>query len=218
MSLVYDIFTTILQFADIHTAYQLSYVDKTLHQLSFKIKPEISIIYKYKHIYNPNIKSDVLNEFLNDISGNDDEYLKLIQKTFGSLLNNTKQIIYLTGGGNGKSTFMYLINKIFNLERGYVAAEIQDLLYEPGKIFLIPEDDNINNMHDTSKIQNTTIFINNMEFVDDHVTTIKFKTQYYTMHGNNHVYPLLKKRDLNMIEKFDDTVISAFFNFLLDGI
>lgn len=221
MSLIYDIFTNILQFTDIHTTYQLSYVDNKLKYICYKIKPHLSIIDKYKRIYKPYIQSNVLNEFLNDLSGNDNEYMKLIQTTIGKLLSG-KQIILLNGSCNGKLTFIHLMKKTFDLQNVCLTENIK---YYPGKILILQEPATINSIPDTISIKNNAILMYNDENMDkilierleknNTVTTITFKTRYVRYR----IIDKLNRKDMDwhIKDKFDNTVIYAFFNFLLAG-
>jgi hypothetical protein len=222
MYLIYDIFTNILKFTDIHTEYQLCFVDKTLYRMCSKIHHLIPIIHNYSHVYRPYVQSDILDGFLNDLSGNDDQYLSLIQTTFGSLLNE-KRIILLTGSHNGKSTFMYLIKRIFDVDK-INDIEIEYTEYESGKIVLIDAVENLYLLPDRIYLKNSTILINWLTYLDDrlfidrvkrdnHVITIQFKTRYISW-GNNLGY---KSIIWNMSTLFDNKAVSAFFNFLLDG-
>lgn len=229
MYLIYDIFTTILQFTDIHTTYQLCFVDKTLYQLCSKVHHLIPIIYNCNHIYNPYIHSDILDGFLNDISGNNIEYLKFIQHTFSSLLTNEKRIILLTGINNGKSTFMYLIERIFYLHKINDINKIKDVPYEPGKILLMDEHETLYLLPQSIEIKNSAILINNLTSLidkrvinlvkkDNDVITIEFQTLYVNYITNNNHHKYIKYSIWHMIALFDNKSVSAFFNFLLEGI
>lgn len=217
MYLIDDIFTNILQFTDVHTTYQLCFVDKNLYHKCYKIHHLIPIIHKYKHFYNPYIKSDILDIFLNDISGNDKQYLELIQTTFGKLLYS-KQYIYLSGFGNGKSTFMYLMNNFIHSKYGKE--------FMPGKVTIIKDVYNFPfNKPITEK--NSIILMDDISFTDDspYIKALKkdnplicicFKTQYVAYVRDTY-YKNKKTADRKFIKKIDDNTISAFFNFLLEG-
>lgn len=114
MILPYDVYNHIIDHADFNTLINLCYIDKQIRILCLK-KPFTKILlqFKFNQYYNPDIKSYLLDSFLNDLSGNNQLVLRDIQLTFGSFLtgrNILNKVIVLTG--NMKKTFLSLLHKV----------------------------------------------------------------------------------------------------------
>lgn len=113
----HDVFNDMIKHADIKTLWQLSNTDKTIKQICMD-NPFYKVLLKFSTnpYFNLDAKSTVLDNFLNDLVGNDIEMLKRLQTSFGACLmgkNISNQIIVLDGFSNGKSTFLELIGKLF---------------------------------------------------------------------------------------------------------
>lgn len=113
----YYTFNNIITYSDMKTLICLYNTNSVIRNLCNKSRFMKVLLEFNKNIYfNPNIKSTTLNDFLNDLSGNDPNYLLLIQNTFGACLygkNIKNHIILLEGKCNGKSTFLLLLRKLF---------------------------------------------------------------------------------------------------------
>jgi len=134
MYLPYDIFNHFIDITlnnDFNTLINLCYVDKEIEKMCL-LRPFTKVLlqFKFNEFYNPTIKSEILTEFLNDISGNDVEFLKEIQLVFGSCLtgkNLMNKAILLQGNCNGKSTFLILLRKILGSLYQAVRPGVSDL-------------------------------------------------------------------------------------------
>ena len=104
-----------------------------------------------------------------------------------------------------------------------MTENIKNIKYYPGKILIVDEPSTI---PDTIIIKNSALFIKNdinmnkilIERLEKNnpVTSITFKTRYVLYIHNNE--PNCKPMDSDFYKTFDNTVISAFFNFLLEGL
>lgn len=226
----YDIFNDIIKFSDMHTLWQLYNTDKIIRQLCLN-DPfcKILVSFNTNPYFNLNATSAILNDFLNDLVGNELETLKL---SFGELLiKNRGKIIMLTGSSNGKSTFLYLIKILLNniFKNGCLSLPIT--YYKSGYILSISETTyEINNTCEKLKLLSkgfNIIYTNNditdvidisttlkADLLDKNLSICGFKTKYLNMpYQANH-----KVRVPQMIDLLTNkNVLSALLNFLLEG-
>lgn len=126
----------------LNTLINLCYIDKQIRILCLK-KPFTKILFQFKfnRYYNPDIKSYLLDSFLNDLSGNNQLVLRDIQLTFGSFLtgrNILNKVIVLTG--NRKRTFLLLLHKILGNTMIHISQSGKYKVYKSASVLRIGEN------------------------------------------------------------------------------
>lgn len=209
MSILYDNFNEIIKFADISVQLNLYFVNSTIRKLLPMLNDTlVDALFTFcrNPYYNPNAKSALLNNFLNDLTGYDDYMLKDLQRTFGLILTKQHQIIQLTGSSNGKSTFMFLLRKVFGV------LYIRMLLGSFNKnAYIIEIPDYRDQDKFKIKLSQSTIIIPTNKPLYGQIKTFQFKTEY-----TNFPQPHQKLRQ-NMEGLNNPEVFSSFLNFLLEG-
>ena len=118
MILPYDIFNHIITHVNVKTLWHLSYTNKTIrnicnHYPFYKVLSKVS----NNKYFNLNVKSDILDQFLNNITDGDKDLLKELQCTFGIYLSDDEKlnsIVYLYGNYYNINTIMCMIIEIFD--------------------------------------------------------------------------------------------------------
>lgn len=245
MMLPYDIFNHIIDQADFNTLINLCYVDKKIRQMCLQ-RPFTKILLKFKfnEFYNPEAKSQALDSFLNDISGNDEVFLREIQLIFGSFLSHNilNKIVCLSGWCNGRSTFLSLLRKILgDLYRAIPGKNINTSYIKHAKVLYIDESelceetipilkrllgkdgiyDKYNNIQPNYNIDYNIVITDNTNFtvkLGDRVQRLNFKTRYVANAiYNNDIGCKIMDRHLTDRLRNDRDVLSAFLTFLLIG-
>ena len=114
--LPYDIFNYIIINSDIQTVWQLYQTDKTIKQLCNTPFCKVLVKFSSHEFFNLDAKSDLLDNFLNDITFNDKVLLRRLQLALGSCLVGdnilNKVIVFIGNGDNGKSTLLSILSRL----------------------------------------------------------------------------------------------------------
>jgi len=210
MFLSYDIFTNVIVFSDKKTIFNLYRTDKKLRDLCLNDEfGKVLIKMSDKPYFNLDTKSDLLDNFLNDMT-NAEMFNKLQLKLATSLIEkliiieiysirdnlndiqfdqiNTENKNLFSGFTNGKATLIMLLRKL-NLKIDYYRENISS-----------DNKDQLYHLMSGNNIECKCIFKNS-----SHSVEIKF---------NNNFKLEERTRDLLLS---DQNVLSSLLNFLLDG-
>lgn len=205
MLLPYDIFSNIIPFSDMKTIFNLYHTDKKLRELCLNDKfGKVLIRTSFHPYFNLNSKSNLLNQFLNDIC--DTEMLNKLQSKLASSLINKLTIIIINsiednvtdiqsdqfttnkmllhGSYNGKTTLIQLLRKLD------IYIDVWQEENDDSKLFNIKKG----NIISYKCIIKT----------DNPMTKFKFKN-------------FVMIEDMIDLLWFDQDVLSSLLNFLLDG-
>jgi hypothetical protein len=206
MLLPYDIFTNIIPFSDMKTIFNLYHTDRKLRELCLNDKfGNILIKTSNNKYFNLDVKSELLDKFLNDITNA--EMLNKLQLKLATSLTNRLAIIVINsieddvkdiqsneiyenkiilyGFNNGKSTLVDLLRKLnLKINRYYEEDDGDKLIH----------------MDTGNTIDYKYIFKSNSP-------AVKFKF-------NNNFKHIVDMRNLL---RSDKNVLSSLLNFLLDG-
>ena len=98
-----------------------------------KFSPDLILINKIKHNYNPNAYSEIVDKTLNKLACNDPEIRSLLEECIGYCFYRTNELgkaFVLTGlKSNGKSTFLDMIKNVLSTDN-VSALDIQDFKNE----------------------------------------------------------------------------------------
>ena len=238
MMLPYDIFNHFIDHADFNTLINLCYVDKKIRQMCLQ-RPFTKVLlqFKFNEFYNPEVKSEVLDSFLNNISGNDEVFLREIQLIFGSFLSHNilNKIVCLSGWCNGRTTFLSLLRKILGDLYRHIPGKIVRIDYiKHAKVLYIDESElceetipilkrllGKDNIQTTYNIDYNIVITDHVKFnekLGDRAQILKFKTRYVpNAIYNNDIGCKIMDRHLTDRLRNDRDVLSAFLTFLLIG-
>lgn len=236
MLLPHDVFNDIIKFSDMKTLLKLYGTNHTIHQLVLN-HPFSKVLLKFKTnpYFNLDATSTLLNDFLNDLVGNDIEMLKRLQTSFGACLigkNISKQIIVLDGICNGKYTFRRLLQRLLGdlYVAGYLTANGNECKYYNDAYMVHFFDtstwhtfnfkEKLKFLSDEPKFTTMiTTDINNIQDLNDvpytkRLNIFKFKSIYVDQPHNINE----KLRIPAMLRQLDHpSILSALLNFLLQG-
>lgn len=240
MMLPYDIFNHFIDHADFNTLINLCYVDKKIRQMCLQ-RPFTKVLlqFKFNEFYNPEVKSEVLDSFLNDISGNDEVFLREIQLIFGSFLSHNilNKIVCLSGWCNGRTTFLSLLRKILgDLYRAIPGKNVCIDYIKHAKVLYIDESalceetipilkrllgkDDIYDKYNNIQPNYNIVITDHVKFnekLGDRAQILKFKTRYVPNAIYNDIGCKIMDRQLIDNLRNDRDVLSAFLTFLLIG-
>ena len=219
MLLPYDLFYKIIKHTDLKTILQLYHVDQSIRHICLS-DPFTAILVKFSDnkYFNLDACSQRLISFLNDITGNDVNMLKKLQHSFGSWLsNNVKNIIVLEGSMNGKSTFLRLLGRLFDIN--YVCTSISPYYkkYDNLDLVEIPvyKNSDLYDLYDIpEQLLNFNIYqINfNIIIVHNNPITLKHDCTIFKFKSDYVYIPFMYDQLL-----LDTNTLPAFLNFLLQG-
>jgi len=219
MKIPYDVFNDIINVSDCSTIINLYYTDKTIKNLCLK-HPFAKVLLNFSKnpYFDLNAKSDILDDFLNNLSGNDKDMLRDIQLTFGSCLSGKNILgknIVLYGYNNGKTTFVKLIREIFG--KFYLCAPTCEYIEKFRKneyiVNLRDPYGEVNNLMPNDKY---TIILEDCPiiYVNSQFKHIMFRTCYVS----NPINLYHKKQNFYMVDiLLQPKNLSSLLNFLLIG-
>lgn len=231
----YDVFNHIIHYATYDVLMNLYFVNKIIRKLCNEPFCKVLLEFRKNQYFNEDATSDRLNDFLNDITGNDPEMLKDLQLAFGAtLMGSGKQVIVLNGYSNGKSTFVSLINQVLGYR--YAMSSFDDFhpkyytnayiihCVEPNQpvdkwiLKRLSGGDSFYGVDDYNKCT-LLITANQFDIPDDRIMKNRLKKftfrKIYT--NNGHVKPNKKQRIVNMRGQFMHRDLQALLTFLLEG-
>lgn len=228
MLLPHDVFNDIIIHTDIQSFIQLYHTDQTIKQLCINYLFDKLLAFNNHPHFNPNVTSPLLNDFLNDLVGNDVDMLKRLQLSFGACLLDkkfNKKIIVLCGSSNGKWTFTRLLSLLLGHRFKY--GSLRDTgLYKDAYIVNITEETSyennvlpILNQLDQENTFNIIYSHNKLILQDDNIFNKKLNIfNFKTVYVNNPVNINEKLRKPTMLSQLDNpSTLSALLNFLLQG-
>ena len=178
-------------------------------------------------VYDQEAKSELFESFLNDFTSNRPDVKNTLQEFFGTALTGnrwtTHPCLWLHGqGDNGKSTFINLMNYIFNHFACFLNKNFTNELLEHKWLGIIEDDIDDENI-------NHIINAENMSYINVLWKTITFKNNCHLVLITNHQInmndkmieiPCLWKgeKDVHLLEKLSQPdVLSAVLNWLIEG-
>ena len=227
----HDVFNDIIKFSDIKTLWQLYNTDQTIKQLCLN-NPFVKVLVEYSRnpYFNLGITSTILDNFLNDLVGNDVEMLKRLQLSFGACLikgNINKKIIILEGSSNGKSTFLALLRILMGCLYVTGSLHLPTKYYKDVHIVSISEDSQnanvvpiLNQLCDEDKFtiyahNANTLTLQNKPNFNNRLNIFEFKTIYVNRPNGNGKISIPNM--LGGVLLADTNTLPALLNFLLEG-